>query len=72
MAEIISQNDIDDLFSSLVPDEETQEESQHKQKTYHHKENKNTRYSYPYQSPVIKKKRCSSIPIPLQEIYLTK
>lgn len=64
MADLLIQQEIDDLLnSSLLNDEitekvskaDTNEKLPHERKIYFYKVNKNSRFSFPYNSPVIKK-----------------
>ena len=69
MADILSQSEIDDLLNSVAsPDEETAPDEK-KQKTissnkiFVHKIYKNSRFSFPYNSPVIKKENIVFNPV---------
>ena len=64
MADILDQNEIDDLLNESAADENPTEETSEveteakprlKSKTYHYKVNKNVRFPVPYHSPVVKK-----------------
>ncbi len=63
MADLLSQNEIDNLLNSTITADETSTETveitkekvQIKMRTFSFKKNKNIRFLFPYQSPVIKR-----------------
>ena len=63
MADLLSQNEIDNLLNSTITADETstetgevtKEKAQIKMRTFSFKVDKNIRFLFPYQSPVIKR-----------------
>ena len=77
MADILSQQEIDDLLNSSMSDDEITEEDTYekvsqKLKIYSCKVCKNSRFSYPYNSPVIKKENIVFDPNPESVNLLNK
>lgn len=78
MADLLSQKEIDDLLNSSISDEAsdsadesgsgTQEKrSSSRMKTFSFKKNKNIRFAFPYQSPVLKRNNFVYDPEPTVE-----
>lgn len=75
MADLLSQNEIDNLLSSTITADETSTETgeitkekvQVKLRTFSFKRDKNIRFLFPYQSPVIKREKFLFNPGPDKE-----
>ena len=77
MADLLSQQEIDDLLNSSMSDDEIMEEDTHEKlpherKIYSYKVYKNSRFSFPYNSPVIKKENIVFNPNPESAELLNK
>ena len=78
MADLLNSQEINDLLNSVIsPEEETtqvetRKKTLPKQKIYSNKVYKNNRFSYPYNSPVIKNENIVSNPNPLSVYLLNK
>ncbi len=73
MADLLNQNDIDDLLNSSISEESEQDSaglgeheavSTGRTKTYSFKTNKNIPFSFPYLSPIIKRNKIIFNPNP--------
>ena len=75
MADLLSQNEIDNLLSSSITADETSTETdevpkekvQTKMRTFSFKRDRNIRFLFPYQSPVIKREKFLFNPVPDKE-----
>ena len=81
MADVLNQNEIDDLLSSSMTaedaieeavGEETQTKTHTKTKTYSFKEDKNVRFAFPYHSPVVRRENMIFNPTPQSENFSSK
>jgi len=83
MADLLSQNEIDNLLNSSLEEESSsesdvgsdivgQEKAIGRSKTFSFKKEKNIRYTFPYHSPVLKKEKVIFNPTPDVEVDESK